>query len=227
MGFLKPLREGAAGRPVDRRTSAPKTAGVSWSRRVAQYPLSTVVLFGVVALGVWTTGRPKRLQNLKQMFGFGWSDLVALRLYRLPTAIFIQTQPGIRGTIGLLLLVIPLAEWRLGSMRATIVLFVGDWVSTVAVLCGLRLLAATNRPWAMVEAVARDGGTSSAVHALAAAAILTMPVKRTRRMFGSLLAIEVIGLMIVTPELFGVQHGVASLAGWALGASFLRADRQR
>ena len=225
MGSLKPLRKISVVRPVDRLTTGQKTGGMRSARRVARYPLSTCVLLVVVGLGAWTTGRPQRLGELKRTFGFGWSDLVALRLYRLPTAIFIQTEPGIRGTVGLLLIFIPLAEWRLGSIRATIVLFLGDWISTVTVLCGLRLLAAAHRQWALVESVARDGGTSSAVHALAAAAILTIPAKRTRRVLGSLMVLEVVGLMIVRPELFDVQHGLASLAGWALGASFVRADR--
>lgn len=210
MEFLKPPRD---------------WTHVTWPRRVARYPLSICVVIIVLGLGLWTTGEPRRLTDLKQMFGFGWSDLASLRLYRLPTAIFIQTQPGVRGTIGLLLVVIPVAEWRLGSRRATIVLFVGDWVSTVLVLCGLRLFASTGRPWAMLEAVARDGGTSSAVHALAAAAVVTIRTRCTRRILGAMIALEVVGLLALRPQVFDVQHGLAALTGWALGTYFLRSDR--
>ena len=225
MGFLKPRREHAGGAstvspaPIDKVELTPRS-------RIARYPLSICTITIVVALGLWTTGKPRRLTDLKQMFGFGWGDLVSIRLYRLPTAIFIQTQPGVRGTIGLLLIIIPIAEWRLGSRRATTVLFLGDWVSTVLVLFGLRLIAASGRSWAMVEAVSRDGGTSSAVHALAAASVLTICTKRTRRILGALIALEVLGLLALRPQLYDVQHGLSALTGWALGAYFLRTDRR-
>ncbi len=226
MGFLKPPRDNMVSPSTVCLAPIGKTAHVTWPRRVARYPLSICVVIVVLGLGLWTTGKPRRLADLKRTFGFGWSDLVSLRLYRLPTAIFIQTQPGVRGTIGLLLVVIPIAEWRLGSPRATIVLFLGDWVSTVSVLCGLRLFAAAGRPWAMLEAVARDGGTSSAVHALAAAAVLTIRTQCTRRILGAMIALEVVGLLALRPQLFDVQHGLAALTGWALGAYFLRTDRR-
>ena len=225
VGFLKPRRDGSGAPSIVSTAPVDKVAPTPW-HRLARYPLSICTVTIVGALGLWTTGRPHRVTDLKQMFGFGWSDLVSLRLYRLPTAIFIQTQPGVRGTIGLLLIIIPIAEWRLGSRLATNVLFLGDWVSTVLVLCGLRLFAATGRSWAMVEAVSRDGGTSSAVHALAAASVLTIRTKRTRQILGAMIALEVLGLLALRPQLYDVQHGLAALTGWALGSCFLRTDRR-
>ena len=70
--------------------------------------------------------------------------------------LFVQTRPGLRGTVGLLLLVIPLAEWRLGPRRTAILFVLGDWASTIAVLIGLRLAAALGHSDAMRLALTRD-----------------------------------------------------------------------
>ena len=194
---------------------------------LARFPVTVVVFVVVGTLGFWTSGSAAHQARLINALGLNWHDLVTFRWHRLITALFVQTRPGLRGTVGLLLLVIPLAEWRLGPRRTAILFVLGDWASTIAVLVGLRLVAALGHSDAMRLALTRDGGTSAAVHALAAAAIVGVRDAHVRRVLATLMTAEVVGLLIFTHRLFDVQHAISALVGLAAGRLFLRSDRRR
>ena len=192
-----------------------------------RYPVTAGVYAIVVALGVWTVGRPDRHAALLRVFGISWADLAGMRLYRLATAIMIQSRPGLRATIGLLLVVIPFAEWRLGPRRTAITLFIGDWVSTVSVLITLRLLAAMGSSAALTTAMTRDGGTSSAVHALAAATIVGIEQPKVRRCLAFVLTVEIVTMLVFMHRLYDAQHALAALTGWGLARIFRNRERRQ
>ena len=205
----------------------PPHHNVATRRFLARFPVTVVVFVIVGILGFWTSGSAARQAQLMRSLGVNWNDLVALRWHRLITALFVQTRPGLRGTIGLLLLVIPVAEWRLGPRRTAILFILGDWASTVSVLVGLRLAAALGHSDAMRLAMTRDGGTSAAVHALAAAAVVGVRNPCVRWLLAILMTVEVVGLLIFTHRLFDVQHAISALVGLGAGHLFLRSDRHR
>ena len=153
----------------------------------------------------------------------GWSDIASLRLYRLATAELIQGRPGIRATVGLLLFVIPVVEWNIGPRLTLTVMLLGDWMSTVPVLAGLRIVGGLGNTHAMTTALMRDGGTSSAVHALAAAATSKMSSRVARRSVIALVGVEIAVSTAIAPRLFDLQHAISAVAGLALGRWLLAA----
>ena len=209
---------------AESRRSPPWRSPLALLRR---YPLTASVYVIVVSLGTWTVGRPDRHATLMRAFGISWADLAGMRLHRLATAVMIQSRPGLRSTIGLLLVVIPFAEWRLGPRRTAITLFIGDWVSTVSVLITLRLFAAMGSSAALTAAMTRDGGTSSGVHALAAATIVGIEQPKVRRYFAFVLAVEIVTMLVFMHRLYDAQHALAALTGWGLARIFRNRNRNR
>ena len=184
--------------------------------------MTLVVYLIVFGLGAWNAGNPVRHTRLLEQLGLNWQDVVSGRIYRLVTAIFVQSAPGLRATIGLLLIVFPIAEWRLGSWKSTAVLFIGDWTSTIVVLVGLRLGAVSGFHGALTAAMTRDGGASSAAHAVAAAAAATVPLQRFRRLLVGAISGEIVLSALLGPHLFDVQHALSAVTGWLLVRSNAR-----
>ena len=107
--------------------------------------------------------------QLLHHFGLDWHQLATDQLWRLVTAPLLQTSVGFAwSNLLLLAVVVPLAEWRLGSRTTPLIFFGGEWLSTVPLLLGLRL-AATGNDQAAQLAATPDVGSSAGGWALAAA----------------------------------------------------------
>lgn len=184
---------------------------------VRRFPVTTAVTTFVVWLMAATAVDRDLHRQLLRQYGIGWSDLVHLQLWRLPTSQLLQTRPGwVTTNLLLLAAFLPLGEWRLGSARTAAVLAVADWTSTVAVLVGLRLAAALGDAGAAHLIAARDAGSSSALYAVAAATAASLPGARPRLVAGGGLALWLGTELAVHHRLFDLQHAMAALAAAAL-----------
>lgn len=181
-----------------------------------RFPMTLFVYLLVCGLGLWTAGNPVRHSRLREEFGLNWQDLTSGRVYRLVTSVFVQSAPGIRATIAALLIVFPIAEWRLGTRKSTAILFIGDWASTIMVLVATRIAASAGIAGAMTATMTRDGGTSSAAHALASAVCATVHDLRLRRLLVCVIGGEIAISTALGPHLFDAQHALSAVSGWLL-----------
>ena len=182
----------------------------AWSnrlRRIGRRMPATICLTSII---VWfmaaTTGSATAHRDLLRHIGLAWRDLAHAQLWRLPTSQLAETRPGfVWSNIALLLVVLPIAEWRLGTRRTVIVFFVGDWVSTLITLAGLRLAA----PWSPSAAhilTVRDAGPSAGAWALATTIALTLRPPRLRRTVTAAVFAFLVAALVLHGRLFDVQH---------------------
>lgn len=194
----------------------PRTPWARVGAFVRRFPFATAVTTVVVWLMAATAADRALHRQLIRHFGLAWGDLGHLQLWRLPTAQFVQTRPGFVWTNLILAVVLFLAEWRLASRRTIAVFFLGDWISTLLVLVGVRIAAAAGSMTAARILVERDTGLSSGLWALAAAVAVTASNRRVRTVLGALVALDLVGSAVIAHRLFDVQHLVAALVGAAL-----------
>lgn len=179
------------------------------------------ITVGFATLQLWlmtaTTADRHLHPLLLRHFGLAWPDLAHGQLWRLLTVPLIQSKPGfVWSMIVLLAVVLPLAEWRLGSRATSWVFLLGDWVSTIPVLLALKAAAAAGITTAATAISQRDAGSSSGAYALVTAALWTLPAGRIRRMAVSGLLGCLIITLIVFHRLFDLQHLLAAASTLAI-----------
>ncbi len=175
------------------------------------------ITVGFATLQLWLMTATTIDGNLHHLllrhFGLAWPDLAHGQLWRLLTATLIQSKPGfVWSMIAFLGVVLPLAEWRLGSRQTSWVFLLGDWASTIPVLLALKAAAAAGVVAAATAINQRDAGSSSGAYALVAAALWTLPAGRIRRIAVSGLLGCLAITLIVFHRLFDLQH-LLSAAG--------------
>ena len=182
------------------------------------------------ALVIWfmaaTNADPGLHHELLRHIGLAWRDLLHLQLWRLPTSQLAETTAGfVWSNVALLLISLPIAEWRLGTKRTVAVFFLCDWASTLTTLVALRLIRPWS-PWAAHALTVRDAGPSAGAWALATTLALTLPSRRARQIVGGPLFVFLCTTLVVHHRLFDLQHLLAALAALA-GVAVLDADRRR
>lgn len=192
----------------------PTTRAVDLLRR---FPITV----GFATLQLWlmtATTADRHLQHLLlRHFGLAWPDLAHGQLWRLVTAPLIQSKPGfVWSMIALLAVVLPLAEWRLGSRQTSWLFLLGDWASTIPVLLALKAAAAAGIAAAATAINQRDAGSSSGAYALIAAALWTLPAGRIRRIAVSGLLGCLAIILIVFHRLFDLQHLLSAVSTLAV-----------
>jgi len=185
--------------------------------------------FAVGTVVIWlmaTTAADARLAvELNRHLALSWRDLQHLQLWRLPTSQLLQTHPGwVLSNLALLLIGLPLAEWRVGSRRAIAVFFVGDWLSTLTVVFAMRLAAGLGSAAALDVLTHRDSGTSSGLWALIAAVAWSVPAGPPRRLAMAAVVVPSVLALALVPGLFAVQHLLAVVASVVISAVL---DRRR
>jgi hypothetical protein len=171
-----------------------------------------------------TNGSPGLHRELLRHIGLAWRDLQHLQFWRLPTSQLAETTAGfVWSNVALLLIVLPIAEWRLGTRRTILVFFLGDWVSTLITFVGLRVISPWS-PWAAHILTVRDAGPSSGAWALAITVALTLRPRRTRRIVSTGLFAFLVISVVVHTRLFDVQHLLAAVAA-AGGVAIVNASR--
>ena len=196
-------------------------------RRVVQRLPATLCLGALV---IWfmaaTNGSPVLHDELLRHIGLAWRDLKHLQFWRLPTSQLAETTAGfVWSNVALLLIILPIAEWRLGTRRTVLVFFLGDWASTLITLIALRLVSPWS-PWAAHILTVRDAGPSSGAWALVITVALTLHPPRARRILSITLMAFLVTTMVVHGRLFDVQHLLSGLAA-AAGVAFVNARRNR
>lgn len=186
------------------------------------FPVSLIVAALVLAIGFGPGRTATSHLRLTAHFGLRWADL-AHQPWRLATALFVQTKPGVRPTIALLLAMFPLVERRIGSRLTMVAMLFGDWISTIGVMLGLRIAAANHSNWAAAELALRDGGISSGLHAVTAAAIAASRPSRGRCAAGAITLIWMVQRLVWGRQLFDIQHAAAALIGAGIGVAARRA----
>lgn len=181
-----------------------------------RFPVSLIVAALVLAVGFGPGRTGASHLRLTAHFGLRWADL-AHQPWRLATAIFVQTKPGVRPTIALLLAMFPIVERRIGSRLTLVAMLLGDWISTIGVMLGLRIAAANHSNWAAAELALRDGGISSGLHAVTAAAIAASRPSRGRCAAGAITLAWVLQRLVWGRQLFDIQHAAAAFIGAGIG----------
>ncbi len=191
------------------------------------FPVSLAIGGLIIWLMIVTAVDRSTYPGIVRHFALGWRDLSHLRLWRLPTAQFIQTRAGyVWSNVALCLIALPLAEWTVKSRRTVAVFFIGDWVSTVPVLIAVRLAAASGSAPAVAIIRGRDSGPSAGAWALIATVAMSLENRIARRTGLAVIVAFLVTTLAVNHRLFDAQHLVSATAA-ALFAWEIRRRAQR
>jgi hypothetical protein len=158
--------------------------------------------------------------DLLRRFGTDWQQLATGELWRLVTAPLLPALAGFAWSNLVLLAVMPLAEWRLGSRTTPLVFFAGDWLGTIPVLLGLELAATAGNAHAAQLAAMPDAGSSAGGWALAAALAWSLPSGRWRRATLSAMLGGLAIIAVAYHRLFDVQHLISATLVVAVLAAY-------
>ena len=190
-------------------------------RRIARRVPFSCALIGVITwLMLITAIDTDSHPTLLRAIGLSWHDLIRLQVWRLPTSQLMQTSPGfVLSIVGLCFVAAPIAEWRAGTVKAVIVFFLCDWVSTITVLVGRQIVGGAPAEHPSI----RDAGSSSGAWALTLLALSTIPNRRARIGALATAGAFLLATLVIHRRLFDVQH----LAAAALAVLYLFARRDR
>ncbi len=198
--------------------------GDSKRQRIVDLSRKFPITVAFVSLQLWlmtaTAVHPEIQHELLRSIGLNWPSLVHGELWRLFTSPLIQVDAGFVWANLLLLFLVPIAEWRLKAQRFALIYFLGDMISTLIVLVGVRITSGVDDE--ILHSF--DGGTSSGSIAVTAAALTTIPNARVR--WACLAAGFVVLLLfaLFDTQLFDLQHLLAGVVaiGLALALSHSR-----
>ena len=171
-----------------------------------RFPVSAA--FATLQLWIMTATAldPRLHAQLLRHFGLNWHHLATGQLWRLVTAPLLQTTAGFAwSNLLLLAVVVPLAEWRLGSRSTPLIFFGGDWLSAIPILLGLHLAAAGSDQAAQLAATP-DVGSSAGGWALAAALAWSLPPGRWRQLTLTAILGGLAVVAVAYHRLFDLQH---------------------
>ena len=174
-----------------------------------------VLVATVLGLQALTSFDPAIHQQLVKSFGLSGPDLMRLEVYRLVLSPLIQTRPGFVGTVWVTLLIVsPLAAWRLGPCRSAAIFFISDWAGSLSVLLPLGAAALLGDDTARGHWIARDVGSSSGTYALLLGVALTLP--RVWAVVATVAFVAVFGSrVLLVGRVYDYQHAISLAA--ALG----------
>lgn len=177
-----------------------------------------LVLTGLVVLPMAATVRAPALHaRLRARLGCSWSLLARGQMWRLFTSTFVQSGHGFVGGIVVLVLFVPLVAARIGSRIVVPAFLLGDWVSSLVVLAGARVVAAAGSATAQHVVSHLDSGASAACYACIGAGVWSLR-GRLRRLAAAALALDLAVEGVVTHMLAEIQHPVAVLVGIGVAA---------
>jgi membrane associated rhomboid family serine protease len=179
----------------------------------------------MIALSVWlsiaTNLDPVFERVLRYRFGLSYQDLPRFEWWRIVTSPVIEPRAGFVWTnLLLLVVVLPLAERRLHTLRTVTIFFVGDIVASLSILFVLRVAGSLGNDVALVNSMMRDAGPSAGCWALVAALATTIRAPRRRWIVTTALFVGLAGAVIVFGRLFDVQHLMAAALGAILGVTW-------
>ena len=167
-------------------------------------------------LGLLVDGRGDAARHARQVdaLGLGLLDLAGGGFWRLVTNLLVQPDPGVSAVVHLAALGV--AEHRLGSRRALVLLVGGDWLSTLPLLIAVRGAATRGNADARRLSEERDAGLSAGGSALVGAlAVVLAP--ELRWMPAAAVVTSLAVPAITRRGRADVQHVAAAVVGVALG----------
>ena len=182
-------------------------------RRLGRFPTSLILGGLVVALMAATVQAPGVHAHLRSWFGSSWYRWRDGQIWRLFTSTFVQSGHGFVGGIAVLLWLVPLAEWRVGSRLTAMVFLLGDWVSTLTVVLGARVVAAFGSGTAAHVLAHLDSGASAACYACGGAFVWSFPYGRLGNALVAVLLVDLVVEAAVTHMLAEIQHPIAVVVG--------------
>ncbi len=194
----------------------PRSAGARIASVGRRFAVSAAIVTLITWLMAATAIDQASYETFQRHFALGWSDLLRFQIWRLPTSQFLQTRPGwVLSNLILVAAFLPLAEWRLKSRWTVTVFFLADWISTLTVLVGVRIVAAMGNLTAQGIIASRDSGVSSGVWGLVGALAWRLPSRWRAWGLGALFVI--LGSELVWYQrMFDIQHLLAAASGVAL-----------
>jgi lysylphosphatidylglycerol synthetase-like protein (DUF2156 family) len=188
---------------------------------VRRYPFSLAMIGLTVWFSVATNLDPVFQHILLERFGLAYRDLARVEWWRIPTSPIIEPRAGfVWANVVLLVLVMPVAERRLRTLRTVAVFFIGDFVASVPTLFALRLAGVLGNNVARMNAFMRDAGPSAGCWALIAALAVTIGARRWRWIVSAAVFVGLALAVVVFQRLFDVQHLVAASTGAVTGLAF-------
>lgn len=177
-----------------------------------------LVLVALVVVPMAVTVRaPDLHRRLRSRLGCSWELLARGEVWRAMTSTFVQSGHGFIAGIVVLVAFVPLVAWRLGSRTVVAAFLLGDWLSSLMVLVGARLLAALGSATAHHVLGHLDSGASAACYACIGAGVWSL--RGAWRVVAALvLVVDLVVEAIVTHMLAEVQHPVAVVVGVAVAA---------
>lgn len=183
-----------------------------------RFPVSILVLSAILALQGATAAFAGLHPWLTRHFGVDWQTTASGQAYRFLVSPYFQHSPGFGGVNQVLILFVPLLEWRAGSRLTLAVFMLGDWFSTIPTLVVLRI-AGTWSASAMAAANTLDSGSSSAALAVVAALAASLPWRPLRAAGLAVLFGVLTGRVFLYGHEYDYQHLIA--AGVAPGIAGL------
>jgi hypothetical protein len=193
------------------------------------YPATLLIGGLIVSMMAVTVGSNERYHRLSGQLKSSWWLLHGSGFYRLFTSAFLQSRAGFVVGIVLLLPLLPLAEHKAGSAVAAAAFFLGDWVSSLSVMVGLRLMVALDSPGrsTAVHALAHaDSGASAGLYACGAAFVWSLTDRRWKIALGAALVTDLAIEAVVTHSLASVQHPIAVGIGIGIAALVTRRSKR-
>jgi hypothetical protein len=168
----------------------------------------------LLAIQFSTAGAVAHRRAIREL-GVNWPALADGQFWRLLTNVLVEDKPGMRLSILLPFVWVPVAELWLGWRRTAIAFFGADVVASSIAFVGLRI-ASTRSAWAAAEMVRLDCGTSAAIYGVLAAFAAS---RRGANWWipPVLVAQLVVSLWLTTHKLGDAEHVLAATVGLALG----------
>lgn len=164
---------------------------------------------------------------LMSRIGTNVSDFNAPHLLTMPIATFVQSSPGVKWHM-LLLVAVPLAflEWLVGGRWAATIFLLSDWISEPMTSFALWAFARAGSSTASRILGTVDTGSSAAAHG-AIGAICVLAAGRWRVLsLAALFSFELAAMSVRRFDV-AVAHLLASLVGIGIAAIFLRNTGRR
>lgn len=199
-------------------------------RGPARYPATLAIVSLVLAAGWYTHGMgPTEHTRLLERIGADVDDWDARHLLTMPLATLVQSAPGVRWHM-VLIVALPLAllERRVGSLRAAATFALCDWLSTPLNLLAMWALARLGSAEARALLDVADTGSSAAAHGTIAAVAMLLPGRWRWAALAGAYGFVTGALLLGFQDLdAALVHAIATVIGTVFGLVWRRRGNAR
>jgi hypothetical protein len=186
------------------------------------FPTTIAITLMVLIAGHITGGMtPAEHRELLSRVGLDVSSFDLQRVLAMPIATFVQSSPGVRWHM-VLLVAAPLAvlEWLAGSFRAAATFLFSDWISAPITLLVIWILSQLGFSTASRLMHVPETGSSAAAHGTISAGCMFMPGKLRYVSLAILFCVDIVAFAFQGLDA-ALAHVLASIVGTAIGAVWM------